>query len=176
MNILKRMSGMALVGLSLSACQTMTPYEAASPLGHITVAFADAAWTGKDVPKDGICKRNGGNGNAPMLALSDVPDGTNAVIVKFSDRSYQPNNNGGHGTIGYWVTPSQGSVTLPSVPETTTTGLPEGTWKEGKVYAGPCSGGRGNIYEADVYAVHKDKTNEKLSRTLATGLIRLGRF
>jgi len=171
--------------LALAACQTTgTTYKAVSdPLPKLDVSFASTAWDGKSVPKDGICQVNGGKGDTPELMVSGIPAGANAIVVEFSDRSYAPHDNGGHGKIGYDIAAGTSKVTLPKVPGMTDKGLPVGTWIEmnnvsvrdpAPGYRGPCSGGRGNTYEADVKAVVKPAKEGEEGKLLAKGRIRLG--
>ena len=174
-------SGCAL----LAACQT-SGYEAASDnLPSLTVSFADAAWDGMAVPKGQQCSKFGGSGATPSLVVAGVPDGANAVIVEFNDRSYMElSSDGGHGKVGFWIK-GGGTVTLPSVAGETSR-LPEGVFVEAKNratgsyatagYLPPCSGGKGNAYFADVKAVYKAKSDKETSKLLATGGIELGKY
>lgn len=175
-----------LPALALGACQTTgTTYRAASdPLPKLDVQFASAAWDGKAVPKDGICQVHGGRGDTPELKVSGIPAGANAVIVEFSDRSFAPMDNGGHGIIGWKIEPGATTATLKPVPGMTSK-VADGTWIEGDNrssnspapgYRGPCSGGRGNTYEADVKAVYKPTKDGEEGKLLAKGRIRLGTF
>lgn len=146
-------------------------------------AFADlkaqvsAPWDGKKVPAGQNCTLDGGNGSTPPFQATGIPDGAVWLIVEYNDKSYKPlSRNGGHGTIGYAVTGSSGN--FPAVPGLSTR-MPKGVQviaaARGKGdyaspgYLPPCSGGRGNSYEAEVKAVDTngkvlDKTRMKLGR------------
>ena len=175
-----------LSALALGACQTTgTTYKAVSdPLPTLNVQFTSPAWTGKSVPKDGVCQVYGGKGDTPEMKVSGIPAGANAIVVEFSDRTYAPMNNGGHGIIGWKIESGSGSAVLKPVPGMTAT-VPDGTWVEADNrstntpapgYRGPCSGGRGNTYEADVKAVFKPAKEGEPGKLLATGQIRLGTY
>lgn len=148
-----------------------------------TAAFADlkaqvlSPWDGKKVPSGQQCERHGGKGSTPPFQATGIPDGTVWLIVQYNDKSYKPlSRNGGHGTIGYAV--SGASAKLPAVPGMTSR-MPKGVRVIAAAqstgdyaspgYLPPCSGGRGNSYEAQVLAVDAngkvlDKTRMKLGR------------
>ena len=172
--------------VALAACQTTGGYEpVAEVLPKLTVSFADAAWDGKAVPKGQQCSKFSGAGGTPALIVDGVPEGANAIIVEFNDRSYAPlSANGGHGKIGFWVK-GGGAATLASVPGEKSE-LPEGSFLEARNratgsfarpgYLPPCSGGKGNAYFAEVKAVYKGKTEAEKGKLLAVGAIELGRY
>ena len=113
----------------------------------------------------------------PPIQVTGIPAGTAMIVVEYNDKSYKPlSRNGGHGIIGYPV--SGASANLPAVPGLTAK-LPGGIRVLAKArgtgdyasngYLPPCSGGRGNTYQADVKAVDAgvkvlDKTKMKLGR------------
>jgi hypothetical protein len=147
--------------------------------GTLTVAFADPAWDGKTVPTGQQCSLFGGMGQTPALQLSGVPDGTTKITLAFNDETYTPMGNGGHGVIGFDVTPTGGSVTLPSVPgesDQLPTGVSVVTKSRGTGdydkpgYLPPCSGGQGNLYSATVTAL------DASGATLAESKIELGHY
>lgn len=155
-------------------------YVPVDNVAKLSVAYTDTRWTGKGVPNVGICARDGGEGMSPPLVVRNIPAGTTDIIVEFSDRSYAPMNNGGHGSIRV-PTAGKTEVMIPSVPGETLN-LPDGVFMEAAhigtigagAYAGPCSGGRGNFYEADVKAVSNSTTPSEPSRLLGKGRISLG--
>lgn len=169
--------GLSLVALtaaaSLAACgdKASAPADTAAapaaapaaPAAPMAVAFADPAWDGQKVPQNQWCQKFKGSGATPALTVSNVPDGTSAIVVAFNDETYQAMNNGGHGAVRFAVTPANGSVSLPSVPGETDA-LPAGVTTEkahlasdysgtGGAYLPPCSGGKGNTYTATVTAL-----------------------
>ena len=169
----------------LAACQTSGYKAASDKLSALNVSFADAAWNGMAVPKGQQCKKFGGSGATPSLVVAGIPDGANAIIVEFNDRSYMElSTDGGHGKIGFWIK-GGGTVTLPSV-QGEVSGMPDGAFVEAKNratgsyaaagYLPPCSGGKGNAYFADVKAVYKAKSDKETSKLLATGKIELGKY
>ncbi|HWA20747.1 MAG TPA: hypothetical protein VG757_17300 [Devosia sp.] len=84
--------------------------------GTLNIAFADPTWNGETIPAGQQCSLFGGMGATPALQLSGVPEGTTKITLAFNDETYAAMGNGGHGVIGFDVTPTGGSVLLPSVP------------------------------------------------------------
>lgn len=170
--------------LVLTACNSTGGYKSSGNVSSLDVSFADSNWNGKTIPENQICAEYGGNGSSPKLVVKGIPKEANAVVVEFNDQDYQPlSYDGGHGAI--WIaTGGKSSVTVPSV-KSQSDNLPQGVNVEsshrsgkyaGGVYLAPCSGGRNNLYYADVKAVFKasDKTQE--SKLFATGKIVLGKY
>lgn len=152
-------------------------------LPQLVVAFADPAWGGETLPDGMWCDRyEVSRATSPALFISNIPAGTNAIILEFNDENvFFLDEGGGHGAIGFRV---QGpEAALPAVPPgTRDIGplafvehdplIPFGLMGEG--YLPPCSGGRGNLYTVDVLAV--DKPDDGEGRLLARGTIALGRY
>ena len=160
---------------ALGVCTTTD--SDASDATKLKVAFADPAWNGKRIPKGQQCSKFGGKGSTPALVVEGAPDGTVEIVVAYNDRSYQPlSYNGGHGKIGYKAGP--GATTIPALPGETVR-MPVGARIVAKNratgsyaragYLPPCSGGRGNLYFADVIAL------DAKGDVLAKGRIILGR-
>ncbi len=149
----------------------------------LNVSLDSSGWDGKKVPVGQQCARFGGKGSTPVLQLSQVPAGTNAIIMEYSDRSYQPMDDGGHGKVGYRIEPNQLSVTIPSIAGHTFD-LPEkfflfeahrspGWAKEG-AYLPPCSGGKGNKYYVTIKAVKE--VNGDIHEVLGVVKVQLGKY
>ncbi len=166
--------------LSLAAITLAALIFPALAQSTLTVAFADPAWDGETVPEGQHCALLGGSGATPAMQVSDIPEGTTQINVEFNDESYRPlSTGGGHGIIGFAVTPENGTATLPSVPGNTAD-LPEGAMVVAAArapgsyaspgYLPPCSGGAGNTYSADVKALDASDT------VLAEGKITLGKY
>ena len=81
----------------------------------LSVSLADPAWDGKNVPVGQQCKKFGGEGSTPFLNVNQIPSGTNAIIMEYSDRTHRPMDCGGHGKFGYRILPGSSSVKVPSV-------------------------------------------------------------
>lgn len=135
-------------------------------------------WNGKTVPAGQHCKLHGGKGKTPPMSISGLPAGTEWVLVQYNDRSYKPlSRNGGHGSIGYPVSGS--SVKLPAVAARSNK-LPNGIFVHkrargkgkyaSKGYLPPCSGGAGNAYFADVFAMQGKK------KKLGSARVELGKY
>ena len=82
----------------------------------LTIAYGDPMWTGGKLPAGQQCSLQGGHGTTPPLTITGVPDGTTAITESFNDEGYEAMNHGGHGVLGFAVTPAGGSVSLPSAP------------------------------------------------------------
>ncbi|MEJ2115542.1 MAG: hypothetical protein P8X88_05730 [Gammaproteobacteria bacterium] len=68
----------------------------------MVVSFADATWDGTKIPRGQQCKKFGGNGSTPIFNVDNIPIGTNAVILEFSDRSFFLMNHGGPASVSYY--------------------------------------------------------------------------
>lgn len=160
----------AIIGISVLAI------SAGSAMADLKAKVA-SPWNGKKIPAGQECVLDGGKGKTPPIQVTGIPAGTAMIVVEYNDKSYKPlSRNGGHGIIGYPVKGS--SAKLPAVPGLTAK-LPGGIRVLAKArgkgdyasngYLPPCSGGRGNSYQADVKAVDAsgkvlDKTKMKLGR------------
>jgi hypothetical protein len=146
----------------------------------LTVKFSDPDWDGKTVPKKAICTITGGPGAmTPPLEVSGVPDGTVKIVESYNDETYTPMDHGGHGVLGFDVTPANGVATVPSVPGETDK-LPAGVSVVKKNlgtgnydkpgWLPPCSGGGGNRYTMDVNALDAG------GKLLATAHVDIGHY
>lgn len=149
----------------------------------LKVSFVDDAWNGSKVPAGQQCARFGGKGATPALRVEQIPAGANALVLEFSDQTYQPMNDGGHGKIGYRIASRIKQASIPSVPGHSFE-LPAGfflveaqrapTWDKAGAYLPPCSGGKGNTYLVKVRAV-KDEGG-KAGATLAETTLNMGQY
>ncbi|MEZ5529634.1 MAG: hypothetical protein R3E57_06825 [Porticoccaceae bacterium] len=177
-----RLAALLAAAGALSACDTFD-YQTTAEVMPLQVSLADPAWDGQAIPAGQQCKKFGGNGATPPLKISGIPEGANAVIVAFSDRSWFLMDHGGHGMIGFWTGGLLDSVEIPAIAGETFE-LPQGVFLERQhqggrgapgAYLPPCSGGRGNRYFAEVAAVFKGSGDEP-TRLLAEGEVFLGRY
>jgi methyltransferase (TIGR00027 family) len=156
------------------------------PVGTFQVLFADPEWDGERVPKGQQCLRFGGNNpSTPSLVVKNIPRGTTAVIMEYSDKSYYPMDQGGHGKIGYCIADDKRYVTIPPVPGHSFD-LPEGfflvsrhrggAWDRAGAYMPPCSGGRGNLYYVTVKAVNNVRDDNKTFDVLDETVLQMGRY
>ena len=149
----------------------------------LSVSLADPAWDGKNVPVGQQCKKFGGEGSTPFLNVNQIPSGTNAIIMEYSDRTHRPMDCGGHGKFGYRILPGSSSVKVPSVAGHTFD-LPQGfflieahrapRWDREGAYLSPCSGGKGNDYYVTVKAVKE--VDDDVREVLAETEVLLGRY
>ncbi|MDG1471378.1 MAG: hypothetical protein P8Q26_07435 [Ascidiaceihabitans sp.] len=141
-------------------------------------ARVSAPWDGKKVPAGQQCTLHGGKGKTPPFQVTAIPAGTVMLVVEYNDKSFSKlSSKGGHGTIGYPVKGTSG--TFPAVPGLSAN-LPDGVRVIKKArstgdyasagYLPPCSGGRGNKYQADVKAV------SAAGKVLAKAKMDLGRY
>lgn len=66
----------------------------------MSISFTDAIWDGITVPQGQWCSTFDGEGATPELFIENLPAGTAAISMAYSDRSFAANDNGGHGIIG----------------------------------------------------------------------------
>ena len=169
-----------VLGIPLAAAVAIAALGgAALSQSALTVKFTDPSWDGKRVPKGQQCTFNGGHGATPALEVSGLPTGTVTINLAFSDETYTPMGDGGHGVLAFTVTPKDGVAMLPSVPGQTanlpvgvTIAIPNRT--TGKFaslgYMPPCSTFSGNTYSVTATALNVD------GKELAAGTTGLGDF
>lgn len=165
----------AILALFVSGCH----HEKVNTPKNMSVNFADSHWDGKMVPKSEVCKWAKGDGSTPKLNISNIPNGTEKLIVLFNDKTYKKMDNGGHGQIGMNIISNQTNVTIPSIKGETKV-MPENMFihkehiglKRGEAgaYLPPCSGGKGNTYSATIKAIDKD------NKVLNSSEIIMGKF
>ena len=99
----------------------------AGPLmaADLEVGFTDEAWDGMKVPEGQQCQKFEGRGRSPALHVSNIPEAADLLVIEFSDRTYKPMDEGGHGKIGYLIEAGIGEVDVPSV-DGHTVDLPDG--------------------------------------------------
>ena len=144
-----------------------------SKVAALELSFADANWDGKIIPEGQQCIEYGGNGASPRIQIKNIPSKANTLILEFSDATYPPCDNGGHGIVSYRISKGTTRVIIPSI-KGQTFDLPEGFTliKEhcGKdlgmqrgAYIGPCPGA-GNFYYVIIKAerVSKGKLKPEL--------------
>lgn len=151
--------------------------------GALKASFADAVWDGNKIPAGQQCARFGGKGATPAIKIEQIPEGANALVMEFSDQTYLPMNNGGHGKIAYRITSGSKQTTIPSVAGHSFD-LPASfllieaqrapTWDKPGAYLPPCSGGKGNTYTVTVKAVKE--ADGKIISKLAETTINMGRY
>lgn len=177
------MSLLLTLVISVTAGQTAEEYKPVSNLAQLEISFANPEWDGKNIP---ITRRCGSpDASTPRLIVNNIPSGSNAIIMEYSDKDWPEMDDGGHGKIGYRIAKGTTVITVPSVPANTFD-LPDGfflvdahqgpsNFKAG-AYMPPCSGGMGNLYDVTVKAVYKASSKEEESKLLGIGKIDLGRF
>jgi hypothetical protein len=152
----------------------------------LDLAFADSDWDGAEIPAGQQCSRQGGeNPSTPSIHVGSIPAGTDAIILEFSDRTYAPMNNGGHGKIGVEISRGTNEAVIPSVPGHTFE-LPQGfflveehrapSFDTAGAYMPPCSGGAGNSYYVTVKAVQVLSKEDKSFALLGEGVLDLGKY
>jgi hypothetical protein len=150
---------------------------------ELSVSLANPAWDGKKIPTGQQCKKFGGNGATPILAVEQIPTSANAIVMEYSDRTYQPMDHGGHGKFGYRIQPNTTTVNIPAVAGHTFE-LPKEfflieaqrapTWDKAGAYLPPCSGGKGNEYYVTVKAVKE--VNGGIREVLRESDVLLGKY
>lgn len=152
----------------------------------LKASFYDSKWNGITIPKGQQCKKFGGKSPAtPQIRVQGIPAQANAIVMEYSDRSWPPMDNGGHGKIGYTISRGTKEVTIPSVPGHSFK-LPEGffiidphqspEWDEPGAYMPPCSGGTGNKYYVTVKAVVLSGSDPKTFKELTQVVLEMGKY
>ena len=146
---------------------------------RLTVRFANSAWNGVSIPVGQQCPRHGGAGATPALNVFDLPTGTAALLLEFSEKGSKL-DHGGMGRIGYIVPKGVASAQVPSI-HGNSMNLPAGFFlvspHQGDdapgAYLPPCSGGKGARYTLTVRAL--DAPN-KDGKVLGEGRLELGKY
>ncbi len=156
----------------------------ASDVIEMHLSFADANWDGKVIPEGQQCREFGGNGASPRIKIKGIPPQANNLVLEFSDATYKPCDNGGHGVINYQLSKGSKQIIVPSIPGQTFN-LPKGfslikehcganLMMERGAYIGPCPG-IGNLYYVTVKALYrKDEYSD--SKLLGVGRLNIGTY
>ncbi|RBW43090.1 hypothetical protein DS885_14110 [Psychromonas sp. B3M02] len=145
----------------------------------IEVELTDSAWDGVKIPEGQQCQKFGGqNPMTPALKVSEIPAGSDSIVLAYSDRDSEKMNNGGHGVMSYEIDSMTTSVAIPKVaghsydlPEKVTmieAHRSPGWDKEG-AYMPPCSGAKDHAYYVTVKAM-------KGAQVTATTVLELGNY
>ena len=165
---------------------TSTSTPESEPVQALELAFADSEWNGDEIPSGQQCHRQGGeNPSTPRIQVNNIPEGADAIILEFSDRTYGPMNNGGHGKIGFEISEEIKEIVIPSIPGHSFE-LPEGfflvqehrasSYDTAGAYMPPCSGGTGNHYYVTIKAVKVLSKEDKIYVLLGQGILELGQY
>ena len=150
----------------------------------LDLSFADPNWDGKVIPKGQQCQEYGGNGSSPRINVRNIPIQANKLVIEFSDGTYSPCDNGGHGIISYKIPKGSTEVIVPSIPGQTFD-LPDDfelikehcgvnlNMKRG-AYIGPCPG-IGNQYYLIIKAVYEVPGNLE-HELLGKGRLEMGTY
>jgi hypothetical protein len=178
----KYMNKTALLLLTSSFFITVaSANENSAGINKFKVEFADTSWNGSKVPIGQQCLKFGGKDPlTPRFKVSDIPVGATAILMEYSDRAYKPNDNGGHGKLGYQIAPDTKNIIIPSV-QGHTFELPPAffsvamhrapDWDKAGAYLPPCSGGNKHPYYVTVKAVKKEGSDFTV---LAQELVEMG--
>lgn len=171
--------------LLMAGCANRHLYHQMPVLSDLKITLIDPAWNGRSIPAGQQCHRDGGNGATPALRVSNIPPEANELLIEFSDKSFIPMDNGGHGIIGYHLAPGTTEVTLPPVPGHSFD-LPapffvvsahrRAGWDIPGAYLPPCSGGTGHYYYTTIKAIAAPEQLEQMPKMLGRGKLNLGRY
>ncbi|WP_035052712.1 hypothetical protein [Andreprevotia chitinilytica] len=139
---------------------------------RITVRFANPAWNGLVIPPGQQCSKLGGQGATPALNVYDLPTGTAALLLEFSERG-GPLDEGGQGVLLFNVMRGVTNAQLPSVPgqQPLPAGFQLASSHRGEGAAGylpPCN--KGSRYVVIVKAL------DTASKVLGKGRLDLGKL
>jgi hypothetical protein len=145
----------------------------------IDAQLSEAKWDGKSIPEGQQCQKFGGvKPSTPKLLVTRIPEGTDALLIEYSDRDYKNMNNGGHGKMRFNLNSSANRVSVPRVlghsfelPDNFTMISPHLSpiWDKEGAYMPPCSGGRDHAYYVTIRAMKGDKQVEST-------VLELGRY
>lgn len=172
--------------LAPTSTGTGNPTAEATPDENLHLELVDSGWDGERIPDGQQCQRQGGeNPSTPSILVGNLPDGTEAVILEFSDRDFGPMDNGGHGKVGFVITEGVSEAVIPPLPGHTFD-LPENYFLVQEhlapgfdtpgAYMPPCSGGAGNSYYVTVKAVELVSMEELSFNVLRQGILELGEY
>jgi len=160
-------------------------YQPVPNMTKLNVNFTDSKWDGKNVPQNEVCGRyNSKVASSPSLSINNLPIKTNKIILSFSDETYKPMSNGGHGVVSYKVQKSTKNITLPSF-KSETFSLPtnyksiqahNSARNTDGAYLAPCSGGRGNTYSIKIEAIHDFNNDDKKPLLLGESYLKMGTY
>jgi hypothetical protein len=148
---------------------------------NLVATLADTEWSGNKIPEGQQCQKFKGHGSTPRIRVNNIPKGTNAIVVEYSDKTYKAMDNGGHGKIGYFIDERMEEVTIPPIqghsfelPKSFFIVAPQQApkWDKAGAYLPPCSGGKGNKYVATIKAVHL--VNGKVDKLISEVDINIG--
>jgi hypothetical protein len=145
----------------------------------LDVKFADELWDGKTIPAGQQCQKFAGHNPAtPRLIVSEIPAGSTAIVLAYSDRDVEAMNNGGHGIVRFTLNSPASTVQIPSVLGHTFD-IPADFkmikahrgpgWDTAGAYMPPCSGGKGHAYYVTVKTMQGDNVT-------ATAVLELGKY
>ena len=145
----------------------------------IEVKLSDVNWDGITIPQGQQCQKFGGVQPAtPALQVSNIPSGSDSIILEYSDRDSEKMNHGGHGRMLYSIDSSAKIINIPRVAGHTYD-LPEkftmleahrgAGWDKEGAYMPPCSGGKAHAYYLTVKSMKGDTIT-------ATSVIELGQY
>lgn len=172
----------ALVLTNILYAEQMTPKI--SDVAKLHLAFADSRWDGKIIPEGQQCREFGGNGATPQISVMDIPPQANKLLLEFSDKTYKPCDNGGHGIISYQIIPGTEKIIVPSISGQTFK-LPDrfslvkehcgaALGMDAGAYIGPCPG-IGNLYYVTIKALY-ESPGKSTSHLLGVGRLDIGTY
>jgi hypothetical protein len=196
---LQKLSFFVFLQVLIVSCGTtggnQRKYESETSPESLIVEFADSKqWEGKgkDIPDEGTCNSSKGFSETPTFIISNIPEGSNAIIMEYSDKSFFAMDNGGHGKIGYALPDGSQKVTILSIPSNTSK-LPNGFWLVAKhknvldiageypTFMPPCSGGKSHAgknhkYSVTIKAVYHAPSKKDKSKLFGTKELELGTY
>jgi len=178
--------GVLIIAVLLVSMQTVIANRIPGDIDivELQLSFTDAKWDGKIIPSGQQCLEYGGNGASPGITVEGIPHRADKIILEFSDATYSPCDNGGHGIIGYQLPQRSTAINIPSIPGQTFE-LPEGfilikehcgadLIMQRGAYIGPCPG-IGNRYYVTIKAVRQGEGNSS-EIMLGMGTLELGTY
>ncbi|MSP21360.1 MAG: hypothetical protein EXQ93_07600 [Alphaproteobacteria bacterium] len=169
------------VAVAQQARQPAVRNPSTGPIPGMSARLVD--WDGKVIPPGQQCKRFGGSGSVPRIAVEGYHSGAQVIVLAFNDETYGPMNDGGHGIVGFRI---NGRIaTVGGFPGETLEGFSQGNFLVadnrsggfgGPGYLPPCSGGQGNLYSVTVMAATWADTSPPSYTVLNQARVELGRY
>lgn len=157
--------------LSLLTLLTTSSYAFA-----LDISFVDGKWDGETIPTGQQCQKfDGVNPGTPKLNLSNIPAGSDSVVLAYSDRNSKNMNNSGHGIMEYTLPEGVSRVQLP-IEFGHTYEMTQGFkmiaehrgagWDRAGAYMPPCSGGKDHAYYVTIQTYAGDQVTAETVKEL----------
>ena len=153
------MNGIKSLCALLAGVVTILIYFSAFAAEDHKIEFVDSMWDGKTIPDEQQCpsKGDGVNPHTPKLKITNLPKGTNYLLMVITDEDY--GQSGDHGIFRLKIPSGATEIIFPRIYQLKEEMPPGVTIEKGNRwvmgvghYLSPCSGGRNHNYYSDIVA------------------------